>query len=111
MDFFADATGDERIIEIGFKYVKKGGKIILYGLPNKDSTIRLPIFDVILKQISLCGYTGNSEAWEKVIEFTKQGVLNLKDMITMELPLSETKKAMEILGNKPKDMIKIVLKN
>jgi threonine dehydrogenase-like Zn-dependent dehydrogenase len=43
-----------------------------------------------------------------VIEFAKQGKLNLKDMITKVLPLSEIGKAVEILEDKPKDMIKIV---
>ena len=109
VDYFADATGSEKIIEQGFKYVKKGGSIILYGLPDKNASINLPIFDVILNQISLCGYTGNSLAWEKVIEFAKEGKLNLKDMITKVLPLSKMNEAIEILGDKPKDMIKIVL--
>ena len=110
VDFFADATGAKSIIQQGFSLVKKGGKIILYGLPDKNEKIELPVFDVILNQISLCGYTGNSNAWEEVIECAKQGKLNLKDMVTMRLPLSETKKAMETLDNKPADMIKIVLK-
>ena len=70
----------------------------------------MPVFDVILNQISLCGYTGNSRAWEEVIKYAAQGKLNLKDMVTMVLPLSETQKAMETLDEKPKDMIKIVLK-
>ena len=109
VDYFADATGSEKIIAEGFYYVKKGGGIILYGLPDKNAGVNLPIFDVILKQISLCGYTGNSLAWEKVIEFTKLGKLNLKDMVTITLPLSQINKAVEILDNKPKDMIKIVL--
>ena len=109
-DFFADATGARSIIEQGFSLVRKGGKIILYGLPDKNDKIELPVFDVILNQISLCGYTGNSRAWEELILKVKQGEFNLKDMITKRLPLSETKKAMETLDNKPAEMIKIVLK-
>jgi len=110
VDYFAEATGAKEIIEQGFYLVKKGGKIILYGLPDKDLKINLPVFDAILNQISLCGYTGNSKAWEEVIKYAAQGKLNLKDMVTMVLPLSETQKAMETLDEKPKDMIKIVLK-
>ncbi|MDY2841616.1 MAG: alcohol dehydrogenase catalytic domain-containing protein [Candidatus Borkfalkiaceae bacterium] len=109
-DFFADATGAKSIIEQGFTLVRKGGKIILYGLPDKNEKIELPVFDVILNQISLCGYTGNSKAWEELISKVKQGKFNLKDMITMRLPLKDTAKAMEILDDKPADMIKIVLK-
>ena len=110
VNFFADATGAKSVIEQGFSLVKKGGKIILYGLPDKDQKTELPVFDVILNQISLCGYTGNSKAWEEVIKCAAKGKLNLKDMISMRLPLSETKTAMETLDKKPKDMIKIVLK-
>ena len=109
-DFFIDATGAKSIIEQGFTLVKKGGKIILYGLPDKDEKIELPVFDVILNQISLCGYTGNSVAWEELIKRVKNSEFNLKDMITLMLPLSETVKAVETLDNKPADMIKIVLK-
>ena len=108
-DFFADATGVVKIIEEGFKSLRKGGKVILYGLPEKSAKISLSIFELILNQISFCGYTGNSEAWEKVIEATAQGKLNLKDMVTYSLDLKDTKKAVEMLDNKPQDMIKIVL--
>ena len=109
-DFFIDATGAPKIIEQGFTFVKRGGKIILYGIPEKDTKVNLPVFDVILNQISLCGYTGNSSAWEEIIKQVKDGKFNLKDMITLRLPLKETKKAIETLDKKPKDMIKIVLK-
>ncbi|MBE7083171.1 MAG: hypothetical protein E7373_01040 [Clostridiales bacterium] len=109
VDYFADATGSEKIIAESFNYIKKGGNIILYGLPDKSFSVKLPVFDVILNQINICGYTGNSLAWEKVIEFAKDGKLNLKDMVTTVLPLNQINKAIEILDNKPKDMIKIVL--
>lgn len=110
VDIFADATGVVSIIEQGFSYLKKGGKVILYGLPEKDAKISLPAFDVILNQISICGYTGNTEAWEKVIFLAKEGKMNLKDMVTCTLKLKDIHKAIEMLDNKPKDMIKIVLK-
>lgn len=110
VDFFADATGSEKIIAESFNFIKKGGSIILYGLPDKNVGVKLPVFDVVLNQISLCGYTGNTLAWEKVIEFVKDGKFNLRDMITTILPLNQIDKAIEILDNKPKEMIKIVLK-
>lgn len=109
-DFFVDATGAPKIIEQGFSLVKRGGKIILYGIPEKDMKVNLPVFDIILNQINLCGYTGNSSAWEELIKQVKDGKFNLKDMITLKLPLKEIKKAVETLDDKPKDMIKIVLK-
>ena len=109
VDYFADATGVIKIIEDGFKCLRKGGKVILYGLPDKSSKISLSVFDLVLNQISFCGYTGNSNAWEKVIECTSQGKLNLKDMITYTLDLKDVEKAVMMLDNKPQDMIKIVL--
>lgn len=109
-DFFADATGVKNIIEQGFSQIKRGGKIILYGLPDKNERIEISVFDVILNQITICGYTGNSKAWEEIMRYIREGRFNLRDMVTMVLPLSETKKAMETLDSKPADMIKIVLK-
>ena len=109
-DVFADATGSPAVIEQGFRLVRRGGQMILYGLPDQDAAVRLPVFDVILNQISLCGYTGNSAAWEEVIRLTREGRLNLKDMVSLELPLEEVQRAVELLDHKPKDMIKIVLK-
>ena len=110
VDFFADATGAKSVIEQSFSLVKKGGKVLLYGLPDSNEKIELPVFDVILNQISLCGYTGNSKAWEELIKRVKQGEFNLKDMVTTVLSLSETEKAIKILDDKPAEMIKIVLK-
>ena len=44
------------------------------------------------------------------MRYIREGRFNLRDMVTMVLPLSETKKAMETLDSKPADMIIIVLK-
>lgn len=108
-DFFADGTGSLSVIENSFRLIKKGGTLILYGLPEQQSRLQLPIFDVILNQITVVGYTGNSEAWEQVIAATAAGEINLSDLVSEVLPLSEVSKAIDRLDHKPADMIKIVL--
>ena len=82
---------------------------MLYGIPSKDAKVELPVIDCILRQISVCGYTGNEKAWDQLIELVSEGKISLKEMITKTLPLSEFSAAVDLVENGGPSVIKVVM--
>ena len=109
VDLAIDAAGVPATIAQCFENVKNGGKVVLYGIPSKDAVVELPVVDCILRQITVCGYTGNEKAWDKLIEFVSEGKISLKEMVTEILPLSKFRKAVDLLENSGNHIIKVVL--
>lgn len=109
VDVSVDAAGVPETIENAIHTTASGGKVILYGIPDEHLKVSIPISEVILRQITLCGYTGNEFAWKPLIAAVSKGSFNLKDMVSQTFPLRDFDKALSLLKNKPKDLIKVVL--
>ena len=65
-DIVIDYTGNGRAILDGFASLRKGGKMVLVGLPSKDLTINLSD-NIIYKEATVIGVTGRLmyETWEE----------------------------------------------
>ena len=109
VDLAIDAAGAPATIKQCFRNVKSGGKVVLYGIPAKDAQVELPVIDCILRQITVCGYTGNELAWDRLIELVSEGKIRLKEMVTKTLPLSKFSEAVDIVENGGPSVIKVVL--
>lgn len=109
VDLAIDAAGAPATIKQAFENVKSGGNVMLYGIPSKNAQIELPVTECILRQINVCGYTGNELAWDKLISLVSEGKIKLKDMVTKVMPLSKFKEAVDLLENGGPGIIKIVL--
>ena len=109
VDLAIDAAGTADTIAQCFENVKSGGRVMLYGIPSSDARAELPVIDCILRQITVCGYTGNETAWDKLIELVSEGRISLKEMVTKTLPLSQFRRAVDLLESGDSSIIKVVL--
>ena len=109
VDLAIDAAGVPTTIAQCFENVKSGGKVMLYGITAKDAVVELPVVDCILRQITVCGYTGNEKAWDQLIDLVSEGKISLKEMVTKTLPLSKFREGVDLLENGGPSIVKVVL--
>ena len=109
VDLAIDAAGAPVTIAQCFEAVKSGGRVMLYGIPDAAAQITLPVTDCILRQITVCGYTGNQFAWDPLIELVDRGVIDVKSMVSAVMPLSKTAEAVKLLEGRDPHIVKIVL--
>ncbi len=88
--------------------VRKGGKIVLLGLPSPPE-VSLPLKSVILNQISILGSRGNPNVSEKVIALIAGGKLNVGKLVTHRFPLAEIRKAVETFVKRLDGALKVVV--
>jgi len=100
-DVVCDFSGNKRAIELAFKYVKRGGKMSLLGLPNENISIDLSN-DVVFKGIEIYGVVGRRiyETWDKVSELVRQDKLHFDKFVTHQFPLKDIEKAAETMEKK-----------
>ena len=109
VDLAIDAAGAPATIAQCFENVKSGGRVMLYGIPASDAKVELPVIDCILRQITVTGYTGNENTWDKLIELVSEGKISLKEMVSKTLSLSKFRDAVDLLEKNDSSIIKVVL--
>ena len=109
-DVVVEATGAKPMIESMPDYVKKGGDIVLYGIPSDEDEISFPVKKLVVEEISVHGAVGNTKAWYPLVKMIENGSLNVEQMVTHEFTLDEINKAFDLYRNKDKTLIKAIIK-
>ncbi|HBM80550.1 MAG: alcohol dehydrogenase catalytic domain-containing protein [Clostridiales bacterium] len=109
VDISIDAAGFPSTVENSIKYVRKGGNVILYGIPDDRDYINFPVTQIILKQLSVHGASGNPHVWQPVLDLLSQGIFNLKDMVTHTFTLDQFNEAVDFVSKRKDGVIKAVV--
>ena len=109
-DVVIDATGAKSVIESLPYYVKKGGNIILYGIPADNEVINFPVKKLVVEEISVHGTVGNTKAWYPLVKMIESESLDVESLVTHEFSLDDINKAFDLYRNKDKTLIKAIIK-
>lgn len=99
-DIIIDSSGNVPAIVQSFKFLRKGGGIILASLPSEKAAIDLSV-DVVFKEAKIIGIHGRrmDDTWTKMRNLINNSKLNVTEIVSHELPLSEFETAFELLKN------------
>ena len=108
-DVAIEATGAAKVISQMPEFTKKGGKIILYGIPGDEEKVELPIKKLICEEMTVYGAVGNTKAWAPIVKMIANGRLDLEKFVTHRFRLEEIDKAFDLYRNHDKSLIKAVI--
>ncbi len=108
-DLVFEATGSSQIVERTFKFVKNGGKIVLYGIvpPNQHSMINP--FDICRKDLQIIGSFSSINTCIIAHELLASGVVQVEPLISHRFSLEEWGNAIDTARDPAKCMRAIVL--
>jgi threonine 3-dehydrogenase len=89
-DSIVEASGSAVALEGAFKYLRKGGRVALIGLPS--TPVRLDLGpDVVFKEATIVGIHGREmfRTWTRMLQLLASGVLNVDPIVTHEMALEE----------------------
>jgi L-iditol 2-dehydrogenase len=107
VDVVFECSGSVEAVEYGLNFIRKGGRYIQEGIIHQPIQLR---FDQILfdKELSIIGSrTQKPSSWDKAINLVNKGRVNLKELVSDVLPLSNWKEGFR--RAKKKNSIKIIL--
>ena len=109
LDVAVDCTGQPEIWEQLPSTVRKGGTVMLFGGCKSGTTVNFDTRRLHYDEVKLVAAFHHTPKYIKqALDMITEGKIDVKKLITTELPLSQTKEALELQGSSK--AIKIVLK-
>jgi L-iditol 2-dehydrogenase len=109
-DLVIICTGAVSAVKQALKSVESGGTILFFAPTEPGIDIPFPLFELWNKQITMVStYAGSPEDINTAIDLIKSKKVNVVDMISHILPLSEAAKGFQLVA-KAKDSMKVILK-
>jgi len=102
--------GSMKVLDMAFKAVRRGGTVSIMGVYGSTYD-NFPLHRVFDKAITIKqGQAPVLNYIDKLIDLVKENKVQLDDIISHTLPLSEAAKGYEIFDKKEDDCVKVVLK-
>ena len=109
-DLVVLCTGALPAVQQALQSVEAGGTILFFAPTEPEVDVPFPLFELWNKQITMVStYAGSPEDINIAIDLIKSKKVNVVDMISHILPLSEAAKGFQLVA-KAKDSMKVILK-
>ncbi len=105
------ATGSLNAISSAIDLVRKGGTIILFGVPSKGAIMNVDMSIIYSKEITLISsYAASDTDTKKALELIHSSMVDVKKLITHKYNISDSQQAFEH-AHKGVDSMKIIITN
>jgi len=90
------ATGNLNAFDSAINLVRKGGTIVMFGVPSKDASIDINMSNVYSKEITITTtYAASDIDTKNALELIASGTIDVKSLITHKYTLEDSQKAFE----------------
>jgi len=111
VDIVIVSTGNLQAISDAIEYVRKGGVVMLFGVPSKGATLSLDISKIYSKEITITpSYAASDKDTKYAFNLIKDSKADVKKLITHRYDLSNSQKAFEH-AHQGNDSMKIIITN
>jgi 2-desacetyl-2-hydroxyethyl bacteriochlorophyllide A dehydrogenase len=98
-DVVIEAAGTAEAYEQAVRSLRRGGRLLSYGAPPRETPIPLTAFDVFARELTVVGsYGATGAAWPRAIELAASGRVGLEELVDREWPLAEAPAALDALA-------------
>lgn len=105
------ATGNLDAVTQAIEFVRKGGTIVLFGIPTKDAKLSVDMSKVYSKEITITpSYAASDSDTLDALKLIQEGKTNVKIMITHKFDLVDSRNALEY-AHQGNDSMKIIITN
>ncbi len=108
-DVVVDASGATFLMEESLKYVRKGGSVLLFGVPHKEALLSLPAFTIFKKGLTLLSSYTSVRNSIQAVRLLQNKKIEVSSLISHRLPLTEFAKAIEILESGSDNVLKVMM--
>ncbi|HET6517531.1 MAG TPA: zinc-dependent dehydrogenase [Nitrosopumilaceae archaeon] len=103
------ATGSLKALNDAIDVVRKGGVIMMFGVPSKGDTLNIDVSKVYSKEITITtSYAASDHDTKKAMELIKSSQADVKSLITHKYSILETQKAFDH-ARSGSDAMKIII--
>jgi NADPH2:quinone reductase len=92
-----DATGVPAVVESAFMAVKRGGKLMVFGVAPHEGRISLSPFRIYNDEITIIGSMAVLFSFQAALDLMDGGIINTEAMLTAALPLESFPAAIDMV--------------
>ncbi len=90
------ATSSLKALEDAIDMVRKGGSIMMFGVPSKGASLDLDMSKIYSKEITLVtSYAASDKDTKNALELIESSQIDVKQLITHTYPITDTQKAFD----------------
>jgi D-arabinitol dehydrogenase (NADP+) len=94
-DYIIEATGSPFVCEEAFRFIRRRGTLLVYGVyPDKDFVQFRP-FDVFRREITIKGSFAQIDAFPRALAYLETGRLKVNEVVSDEFELKDWSKVLE----------------
>ncbi|MBM4277567.1 MAG: zinc-binding dehydrogenase [Deltaproteobacteria bacterium] len=108
-DIVFEATGSPQIVERTFRFVKNGGKIVLYGIVPPEQNSVINAFDICRRDLEILGSFSSINTCIIAHELLSSGVIQVEHLISHRFSLQDWGNAIRTAREPSRCMRAIVL--
>ena len=109
-DLVVEAAGSSSAAALALDSVRRGGVVVLIGLPPHGETTPVAVADIVNRDLSVhASFSYTSSAFGKVASLLNAGAIELSLLVTHRFALEEWPKALEVLRGPVGTRGKVVL--
>jgi L-iditol 2-dehydrogenase len=104
-----ESSGAAGTLIQAIRMVKKGGKVSLLGVPSDKVQEPIPFKYIVHNEIMIIGSRADPNTMWRAMGMIASGSLNVKDLITHQIPIERYVEAMDIFINRKENAVKVII--
>ena len=105
------ATSSLKALDDAIDMVRKGGAVMMFGVPSKGAKLELDMSKIYSKEITLVtSYAASDKDTKEALELIESSKIDVKQLITHTYPISDSQKAFDHARNGDNAMKIIITK-
>ena len=107
-DIVVEATGQAAVVSRAFRYIRKGGTLLLIGL-HRELGRNIDYNQIIAQEKTVVGCLGSPAVWGKSIALIDSGKIDLSPLITHRYSIAEAAQAFHNTYQRADHVIKAII--
>jgi D-arabinitol dehydrogenase (NADP+) len=96
-DVVIDATGVAKVMQDSLKYVKNGGRYLVFGVCGPSDTITLSPFEIYRRDLEIVGSFAIRRTYDRAFKLMEHGAVDVKRLIHEAMPIEELPRGLEMM--------------
>jgi 2-desacetyl-2-hydroxyethyl bacteriochlorophyllide A dehydrogenase len=96
-DVVIDATGVARVMQDSIKYVKNGGRYLVFGVCAPTDTIAISPFEIYRRDLEIVGSFAIRRTYDRAFKLMEHGVVDVKRLLHEAMPVEELPRGLEMM--------------
>jgi len=96
-DVVIDATGIAKVFQDSLKYVKNGGKYLVFGVCGPHDKVEISPFEIYRRDLEIIGSFAIRRTYDRAFKLMERGAVDVKPLIHEAMPVEDLPRGLDMM--------------